>query len=327
MKAIVWILRLTMKRLITIGPVLLLFVLSVSQPAAARLTRGWTDQEVFNKADFVVIPTALSSKDTKERATLPDIQPDNHVIGVETEFQTLAVLKGPTDIAKFRFHHYRSTEDFTNGPMLVEIPAGKHHTYLLFLIKERDGRYAPATDQTDPAEWSVLQLRGATGPRMGAPDPAVRVDQINASPSVVARSGKGWTYREMFEKSGVVVIGEWSGTKETDERSTLPETAPAVRVVGVTTEFKVSLVLKGSKDVKEIGLHHYKFQYEDDALRDLAPQLIRILEPVHREGVDYPGGGRFLLFLSKETDGRYTPVTGQTNPAVYSVLNLREAVD
>jgi hypothetical protein len=287
----------------------------------------WSEQEVFDKAELVVIATVLSSRDTKERVILPNIQPDNHVVGVETEFQTLAVLKGPTDIAKFRLHHYRSTEDFTNGPMLVEIPAGKRHTYLLFLIKERDGIYAPAADQTDPAVHSVLQLRGATGPRMDAPEPAVRIDQIHASPSVVARSGKRWTYREMLEKSDLVVIGDWSGTKETDERSTLAETAPPVRVIGVTTEFKASLVLKGPKDVKKLGLHYYKFQYEDDALRDLAPQLIRILEPVERDGVNYPGGGRFLLFLSKEGDGRYAPVTGQTNPAVYSVLNLREAVD
>ena len=316
-----------MKRQITIGSLLFLLALSVLQPAKARLTRGWTDHEIFERADLVVIATVLSSKDTKERATLPDIQPGVHVVGVETEFQTLAVLKGPNDIAKFRLHHYRSTEDFTNGPMLVEIPAGKHHTYLLFLLKERDGRYAPATDQTDPAEWAVFQLRGATGPRMDAPEPAVRIDQINASPSVVARSGKRWTYREMLEKADLVVIGDWSGTEETDERSKLPETAPPVRVIGVTTEFKVNLVLRGPKDVKNLGLHHYKFQYEDEALRDLAPQLVRILEPVHRDEVDYPGGGRFLLFLSKEADDRYAPVTGQTNPAVYSVLNLREAVD
>lgn len=315
---------------ITMKPfLLLLLALSVPEPLVARFTRDWTDQEVFDKADLVVIATVVSSSDTKERITLPEIDSRNQVIGVETEFQTSLVLKGPADFTKFRLHHYRSSEDFTNGPMLIEIPPGKHHTYLLFLIKERDGTYAPVTGQTDPTVQSVLQLRGATGSRIDEPEPAVRINQNDASQSgaVAASSGKRWTYREMTEKADLVVIGEWSGTRETDERSTLPETVPPIRVVGVTTEFEASLVLKGPENVKKLGLHHYKFQYEDEALRPYAPQLVRILEPVHRDGVDYPGGGRFLLFLSNEADGRYAPVTGQTNLALYSVLNLREAVD
>jgi hypothetical protein len=308
-------------------PLLLLLAFSIPRPIAARFGRDWTDQEVFDKADLVVIATVVSSSDTEERHTLPNIAPPNAVIGVETEFQTWLVLKGSTNVSKFRLHHYRSSEDFTNGPMLIDIPRGKSHAYLLFLIKERDGRYAPATDQTDPAVRSVLQLRGATGPRVDTPEPAVCVDATNSSQSVVPPLDKRWTYREMTESADLVVIGEWSGTKETDERSTLREATPPVRVAGVTTEFDASLILKGSKDVKQFRLHHYRVQHEDETIRPYAPQLVRILEPVHRDGVDYPGGGKFLLFLRKEADGRYAPVTGQTNPAVYSVLTLREAVD
>ena len=31
---------------------------------------------------------------------------------------------------------------------------------------------------------------------------------------------------------------------------------------------------------------------------------------------------RFLLFLHRETDGRYSPVSGQTDPTLFSVLRL-----
>jgi len=307
---------------------LILLTLILAQTLAARSTRDWTDQEIFAKSHLVIIARAIATKDTVERSTLPNIEPLTKVVGVETTFQTCAVLKGVSITPDVRLHYYRLDErESTNGAMLVEIPPDKPHIYLLFLIKERDGRYAPATGPTDPAAQSVLRLRGATGPRIDAPEPTVHIDRITAAPPVATHSGKEWTYPEMIEKADLVVIGEWSATKEIDERSELPGSAPRVKVIGVTTEFEASLVLKGPKNVKKFGLHHYKFQYEDDAIRPYAPQLVRILEPVHRDGVDYPGGGRFLLFLSKEADGRYAPVTGQTNPGVQSVLNLAEAVD
>lgn len=154
---------------------LLLFPLTVTvpQPLVARPTQNWTDQEIFEKADLVVIANVISSRVTDERSTLPDIEPPVKVIGVETEFETCVVLKGPKEVSKLRLHHYKTDEEFTNGPILIEIPLGRRHTYLLFLVKESDGRYAPATGQTDPATSSVLQLRGATGPRIDSPEPAV----------------------------------------------------------------------------------------------------------------------------------------------------------
>ena len=52
-------------------------------------------------------------------------------------------------------------------PLLVTIPSEYHAKFLLFLVKEKDGRHAPVTDQVDPAVFSVLKLNGA------AVDPAV----------------------------------------------------------------------------------------------------------------------------------------------------------
>lgn len=128
----------------------------------------------------------------------------------------------------------------------------------------------------------------------------------------------------MLEKAELVVKAEWVSTKKTDERSTLSDTA--IEVIGVTTEFEVNFVLKGPREVKKIDLHHYKFHDEDDTFRALPPQLIRIMPPFNRGEHQFPGGGEYLLFLTREPDGRYAPVTGQTDPAVSSVLQLVPAL-
>jgi hypothetical protein len=179
------------------------------------------------------------------------------------------------------------------------------------LVKEREGIYAPATGQTDPAMTSVFRIRAATGPSSARPDPEVGKRFLQLE-----------TYQQMFDKADLVVMAGWAGTKETDERITLPEFKPSIKVIGVSTEFETQLVFKGPKDVNNVRLHHYKFQSPDDDLWNFAPQLVRIREPQRRDGDDYPGGGRLILFLKKEPDSRYAPVTGQIYPAVSSVLML-----
>jgi hypothetical protein len=135
-----------------------------------------------------------------------------------------------------------------------------------------------------------------------------------------------WSYEEMLEKADLVVVAEWVSTKDTEERTVLPRIEPAIRVIGVNTEFEVGIVLKGSRDIKNLTLHHYKLEFKEDSFRAEAPQLVDIQVPEFRDGRDYPGGGRFLLFLKHEPDGRYVPITGQTDPAVFSVLQLGVAI-
>jgi hypothetical protein len=138
-----------------------------------------------------------------------------------------------------------------------------------------------------------------------------------------ARLVRPWTYQEMFDKADLVVIAAWVSTKDTDEHSTLQDVEPPVKVIGVTTEFETRLVLKGANNIKKLQLHHYRFQNENDALWANRPSLVIIRAPVRaKDGFEYPGGGTFLLFLTKEADGRYAPVTGQTDPAALSALHL-----
>ena len=143
-------------------------LIGIAAPSSitARFMQPWTYQDLFAKSDFVVVAMpAAATHDTAEHSTLRDIQPNEPVVGVVTEFRTLLVLKGsPKD--RFVLHHYR-LEDPTpaiNGPELVAFdPAKDHRPYLLFLVREPDGRFAPTGGQTDPAFLSVQQLPEPVG--------------------------------------------------------------------------------------------------------------------------------------------------------------------
>jgi hypothetical protein len=143
--------------------VLLAVALSLVELADGRIAQSWTYQEMFAKADFVVIARFVSTEDTNERTVLKEnLAEPVDVIGVVSQFDTCLILKGPKDVAKFQLHHYRlNGPPVSNGPALVRVNPGRQPAFLLFLVKESGGRYAPVTGQTDPAAFSVLELNGA----------------------------------------------------------------------------------------------------------------------------------------------------------------------
>lgn len=141
----------------------LLLLLAVPAVMNARLMQAWSYQEMFDKADLVVIARPLSTKDTTEKAGLPPFGPQVEVTGLSTEFEQRTVLKGDKTLTKFVLHHYRLArpkEVVTNGPHLVAFEPASPRVFLLFLVKEPDGRYAPVTGQTDPGLFSVIRLEG-----------------------------------------------------------------------------------------------------------------------------------------------------------------------
>jgi len=132
----------------------------VADDANARITKAWRYQEMFDKADLVVIARVAATKDTDERSTILTLD----VIGVVTEFRTHLILKGDKSIKTFQLHHYRLVSEsdkwnIANGPNLISF-SWEHPPFLLFLTREGDGRYAPVTGQEDPNAFSVLELRG-----------------------------------------------------------------------------------------------------------------------------------------------------------------------
>lgn len=138
----------------------ILLLLLLARVVFAHLMYDWSYQEMFKKADLVVVAKPASTTNTSERTTLSG---DLHVVGLSTTFETLLILKGDKNLKIIVLHHYRLSdpgEVILNGPAFVDFRASNPLPFLLFLVKEPDGRYAPATDQIDPGASSVIQLHG-----------------------------------------------------------------------------------------------------------------------------------------------------------------------
>lgn len=73
------------------------------------------------------------------------------MIGVETKFSVIAVVKGTLINTPLVLHHYRPDRmTVPNGPEFLEFKPQERRTLRLWLVREADGRYAPVTGQTDP---------------------------------------------------------------------------------------------------------------------------------------------------------------------------------
>jgi hypothetical protein len=134
--------------------------------AHARLSVDWSYQRLFDTADLVVVAVVVSTTDTAERAILPDIRPDVHVVGMATGFYVGGVLKGDHNLKTFVLHHYRLENPASvllNGPTLISFDPKAHAHFLLFLVRETDGTYAPIAGQVDAAK-SIFRLESGFPP-------------------------------------------------------------------------------------------------------------------------------------------------------------------
>jgi len=142
------------------------------EQSQAREMLVLTYQEMLAKSDIVVIATPKSkTTDTSERAFLPNIwfqdkdgrRSKIESIGVETVFAVSAVLKGDVTDRQFTLHHYREAKSLpmVDGAFLVFFDPSdisKRSSYLLFLVREPDGRFAPTGGQTDPGYKAINPL-------------------------------------------------------------------------------------------------------------------------------------------------------------------------
>ncbi len=150
----------------------LLIAASVLCPLNSRSMVLLSYRELFSRSDLVVIATPSGhTADTMEVSVLPGIvrqgwlgrQSQIATIGVETPFKVSVILKGEQSIEQFVLHHYREAvaEESMNGPILLQFDTSqvaKRRSYLIFLIRETDGRYAPTGGQTDPGLNSVIPV-------------------------------------------------------------------------------------------------------------------------------------------------------------------------
>ena len=147
----------------------------------ARAVSPLSYRELVNRSDLVVVATpATKTADTSEQYT-PSIRATDGKgrnleikwTGVETRFAVAAVLKGDPGTKELVLHHYRqlspSSGGMANGPMLVWFDpgtdSGLHSCYLLFLVREPDGRYAPTDGQTDPGMKAISKIPPDLGSR------------------------------------------------------------------------------------------------------------------------------------------------------------------
>jgi hypothetical protein len=123
----------------------------------AREYLAWSYQELYDRADVVVIAKPLKTKTTEERRTLASAS----VNGVLTEFKVETCMKGGTNFSSIVMHHYELGKDSVvfNGPGLIafDTKESANSSYLLFLAKESDKQYVPVAGQTD-AILSVFRL-------------------------------------------------------------------------------------------------------------------------------------------------------------------------
>ena len=140
----------------------IIIVIATAYTVNARGLKNWTYQELLEKSDLVAIATPISTKDTEEIWVAEASPIGCTAIGVETQFNVSAILKGDKSLKKIILHYYKIgyalNNGIFNGPLLLSIDLTQKQEYLMFLIREKDGRYAPTVGQVDSGNAGIYIL-------------------------------------------------------------------------------------------------------------------------------------------------------------------------
>jgi hypothetical protein len=128
-----------------------------------------------------------------------------------------------------------------------------------------------------------------------------------------ARPVAHWPYDKLTAEADVIVIGTPISVRDTVEKTTVPglqgvgpdNVGRPIPAIGVETTFELLAVLKGEKSMKKLAFHHLREAEKQDRHQVNGPGLVAF-DPKEKK--------RFLLFLRRESDARYSPLTGQTDP-------------
>ncbi len=127
-----------------------------------------------------------------------------------------------------------------------------------------------------------------------------------------ARSVAHWPYDKLTAVADLVVIATPVAVRDTQEKTTLPgiqrsgadNIGHPIPAIGIETSFEILSVLKGDQSIKKILFYHLR-EVEKLEVQINGPGLVTF-DPKEKK--------RFLLFLKRESDGRYSSLTGQTDP-------------
>ena len=123
-----------------------------------------------------------------------------------------------------------------------------------------------------------------------------------------ARPVAYWPYEKLAKEADLIVIATPTQTKDSGDKVIFPGIARDNKPVfgfGVNTTFGVLAVLKSGQDLKSFVLFHLR-EAESNAISENGPSLVSF-DPSEKK--------RYLMFLKREADGRFSSLCGQTDPA------------
>lgn len=151
-----------------IRPTTALLVMTVTLVAGAladaRITRDWPYKDLFEQADLVVMAEATAITPTKDQLN-EKFWDGEGWFGQNGQFAIKHILKGKEEAKKIDVLHFRTDNQYPNGPQLAKFRL--KNEYLLFLKSRTDGRYEPLSGQIDP----VLSMRWISTPTYVTLDP------------------------------------------------------------------------------------------------------------------------------------------------------------
>lgn len=127
--------------------------------AMARFIKIWTKEEMEKASDLVVIGTVAKVQDLNETNTT--LWRGYKFPGVEATFAVSKVIKGDVTNSTIVLHYYRFDRVTpVNSPSFLNLAPTDTNRYLLYLVKDGRGRYAPVSGQLDPSVDAVKPFDG-----------------------------------------------------------------------------------------------------------------------------------------------------------------------
>ncbi|MDB6024403.1 MAG: hypothetical protein JWM68_626 [Verrucomicrobiales bacterium] len=123
----------------------------------ARLVHLWSESELQEASDLIVIGSPIGTKDLDETNSLGWSQSASfrpRFRGLETTFKVLDSLKGMPANDRIVLHHYRNEIEWgspPNAPNFISFTPNETNQLMLYLIADGTNRYAPVTGQIDPS--------------------------------------------------------------------------------------------------------------------------------------------------------------------------------
>ena len=119
-----------------------------------------------------------------------------------------------------------------------------------------------------------------------------------------ARPVKRWSFQELTEKADLVIVGTVSSAA--DAKNHEYAAAKADTWVAVDTVFSVNSILKGELKSATLTVRHHRYHDRKAEIEVIdGPSFVKFNSQLKN---------RYLMFLRRNAEGLYEPLTGQYDP-------------